>query len=114
MPILSLYRAAFGGLPTLTWLLCAAAFLNRCGSMVVPFLGPYLKKQFQFTPTEAGLVIGLYGVGAFLGSWLGGVLFDTTGSYALIWWISIALGVIALFANLPIREHPAAPAAQRA
>jgi hypothetical protein len=50
----SLYRDAFGGLPRLTWLLCTAAFLNRCGSMVVPFLGPYLKKQFQFTPTEAG------------------------------------------------------------
>jgi MFS family permease len=62
----------------------------------------------------AGTVFLFHQVGAFLGSWLGGVLFDTTGSYALIWWISIALGVIALFANLPIREHPAAPAAQRA
>ena len=83
MPILSLYRAAFGGLPTLTWLLCAAAFLNRCGSMVVPFLGPYLKKQFQFSPTEAGLVIGLYGVGAFLGRWLGGRLTDRIGPVRL-------------------------------
>lgn len=81
--ILSLYRAAFGGLPTLTWLLCTAAFLNRCGSMVVPFLGPYLKQQFAFTPTQAGFVIGLYGVGAFCGSWLGGRLTDRIGPVRL-------------------------------
>ena len=62
----------------------------------------------------AGTVFLFHQVGAFLGSWLGGFLFDSTGSYALIWWISIALGVIALFANLPIREHPPAPVAARA
>lgn len=81
--ILSLYRAAFGGLPALTWLLCIAAFLNRCGAMVVPFLGPYLKKQFGFSPTDAGFVIGLYGVGAFFGSWLGGRLTDRIGPVRL-------------------------------
>ena len=38
--------------------------------------------------------------------WLGGLLFDRTGSYDLVWWIAIALGVLAALANLPIREHP--------
>ena len=52
-------------------------------------------------------------IGAFLGSWLGGYLFDTTGSYQLVWWISIALGVVALLVNLPIREHPVRPVAAR-
>ncbi len=62
----------------------------------------------------AGTVFLFHQVGAFLGSWLGGFLFDSTGFYALIWRISIALGVIALFAKLPIREHPPAPVAARA
>ena len=54
----------------------------------------------------SGTVFLCHQIGAFLGSWLGGYLFDTTGSYQLIWWISIALGVVALLVNLPIREHP--------
>jgi predicted MFS family arabinose efflux permease len=82
-PILGLYRDAFGGLPRLTWLLCAAAFLNRCGSMVVPFLGPYLKAKFGMPADHAGLVVSLYGVGAILGSWLGGALTDRIGPVRL-------------------------------
>lgn len=81
--VLGLYRDAFGGLPRLTWLLCAAAFLNRCGSMVVPFLGPYLKTHFGLSAADAGLVVGLYGVGAILGSWLGGALTDRIGPVRL-------------------------------
>ncbi|MFM1870920.1 MAG: hypothetical protein RL398_342, partial [Planctomycetota bacterium] len=79
MPILRLYRDAFSGLPARTWLLAFAGFLNRAGSMVVPFLGLYLKDRFGYTPTEAGFVVGLYGLGAFLGSWLGGWLCDRLG-----------------------------------
>jgi predicted MFS family arabinose efflux permease len=56
----------------------------------------------------SGFVFLAHQVGAFLGSWLGGVLFDTTGSYDLVWGISVALGVVALAANLPIREQPVA------
>lgn len=79
----ALYRDAFGGLPRLTWLLAFAAFLNRCGAMVVPFLGLYLKDRFAFGPAEAGYVVGLYGVGAFVGSWLGGRLTDRIGPVRL-------------------------------
>lgn len=61
----------------------------------------------------SGTVFLCHQVGAFIGSWLGGYLFDTTGSYRLIWWISIALGLIALLVNLPIREHPVRPVAAR-
>lgn len=82
-PVLALYRDAFGGLPRLTWLLCAAAFLNRCGSMVVPFLGPYLKAQFGLSAADAGLVVGLYGLGAIAGSWIGGALTDRIGPVRL-------------------------------
>ncbi|MCA8966219.1 MAG: MFS transporter [Planctomycetes bacterium] len=79
MNVIRLYRDAFSGLPARTWLLAIAGFLNRAGSMVVPFLGLYLKDRFGYTPTEAGAVVGLYGAGAFLGSWLGGWLADRLG-----------------------------------
>ncbi|MBM4063719.1 MAG: MFS transporter, partial [Planctomycetes bacterium] len=81
--IAAFYRAAFGGLPALTWLLCLAGFLNRMGSMVVPFLGLYLKERFGYSAAAAGLVVGLYGAGAFAGSWIGGRLTDRIGPVRL-------------------------------
>jgi predicted MFS family arabinose efflux permease len=44
-------------------------------------------------------------IGSFLGAWLGGRLYDTTGSYDVVWYLSIALGVIAGLLNLPIDER---------
>jgi len=73
-------------------------------------------------PLTSGLVAQIYGVrylsmlggfvflshqvGSFLGVWLGGRLYDMTGSYDVVWWIAIALGVFAALVNLPIRERP--------
>ena len=47
-------------------------------------------------------------IGSFLGVWLGGVLYDRTGSYDVVWYITIALGVFAGLVNLPVREAPIA------
>lgn len=47
-------------------------------------------------------------LGSFLGVWLGGYLYDQSGSYDVVWLIAIALGVLAMFINLPIREGPIA------
>ena len=44
-------------------------------------------------------------VGSFLGAWLGGALFDTTGSYDVVWYLSMALGIVAGLLNLPIDER---------
>jgi len=55
-----------------------------------------------------GFVFFSHQIGSFLGAWLGGLLFDRTGSYDLVWWIAIALGVVAMLANLPIDERPLA------
>lgn len=44
-------------------------------------------------------------LGGFLGVWLGGILYEQTGSYMGVWWISIALGIASALINLPIREH---------
>jgi MFS family permease len=45
-------------------------------------------------------------LGGFLGVWLGGVLFEQTGSYDMIWWLSIGLGLMSALVNLPIVERP--------
>ena len=44
-------------------------------------------------------------IGSFLGAWLGGKLYDTTGSYDVVWYLSIALGIVAGLINLPIDER---------
>jgi predicted MFS family arabinose efflux permease len=41
-----------------------------------------------------------------MGVWLGGLLYDRTGSYDIVWYIAIALGIFAALVNLPVREGP--------
>ncbi len=62
----------------------------------------------QYLSMLGGFVFLSHQVGSFLGVWLGGLLYDRTGSYDVVWWIAIALGVMAAAVNLPIREHPIA------
>jgi MFS family permease len=50
-------------------------------------------------------------VGGFLGVWLGGLVFESTGSYNLVWWLSVFFGVASAVINLPIVEKPVARAA---
>jgi MFS family permease len=54
-----------------------------------------------------GIVFFFHQVGAFLGGWLGGRLFDLTGSYESVWLISIGLGLLAAVLNFPVNEKPA-------
>jgi MFS family permease len=60
-----------------------------------------------------GFVFFSHQIGSFMGVWLGGVLYDRTGSYDIVWYISIALGVFAGLINLPVRETPIERAPQR-
>ncbi len=53
----------------------------------------------------SGFVFFSHQIGSFIGVWLGGYLFDHTGSYQLVWFISIALGIFAALVNLPIEER---------
>nr|WP_178088604.1 MULTISPECIES: MFS transporter [unclassified Pseudomonas] len=55
-----------------------------------------------------GIVFLFHQLGAFLGGWLGGVVYDQTGSYDLIWQVSIVLSLLAAALNLPVRERPVA------
>jgi len=57
-----------------------------------------------------GFIFFSHQIGSFMGVWLGGYLYDRTGSYDIVWYIAIALGVFAALVNLPVREAPIARA----
>ena len=59
-----------------------------------------------YMSTLSGFVFLSHQIGSFAGVWLGGYLFDHTGSYRVVWLISIGLGLFAAIVNLPIQERP--------
>jgi MFS family permease len=61
-----------------------------------------------------GIAFFSHQVGGFLGVYLGGVLFERTGSYDIVWWLSVLFGVISAVINLPIVEKPVARSATAA
>ena len=62
----------------------------------------------RYLSTLYGIVFLGHQIGAFLGVWLGGRLFDTTGSYDVVWYVAIALGVVAAIIHTPISDRPVA------
>ena len=54
----------------------------------------------------SGFIFFSHQIGSFMGVWLGGYLYDRTGSYDIVWYIAIGLGVFAGLVNLPVREAP--------
>lgn len=60
----------------------------------------------QYLSTLFGIVFLGHQVGAFAGVWMGGVIFDATGSYDSVWYVAIGLGLIAALLHWPINEEP--------
>jgi MFS family permease len=60
----------------------------------------------KYLATLTGIAFLFHQVGSFLGVWIAGYLFDVTGSYQLMWLLTIALGILAGLINLPINERP--------
>ena len=60
----------------------------------------------RYLGTLFGFVFLGHQIGSFLGVWMGGLLFDATQSYEVVWWICVALGVIAALLHWPINESP--------
>lgn len=58
----------------------------------------------QYMSMLGGFVFLSHQVGSFLGVWLGGKLYDLSGSYTIVWWLAVALSVVAVLVNLPVRE----------
>ncbi|MER3464179.1 MAG: hypothetical protein C4329_06950 [Chitinophagaceae bacterium] len=75
-----LYRNAYSGLSKSIWWLALVMFVNRSGTMVIPFLTVYLVEK-GYTLAQAGFVMGTFGLGAILGGFIGGKLTDKYGFF---------------------------------
>jgi MFS family permease len=89
-----LFSAAIG----LTWL----STVPLTSAIVAQIFGP------RYMATLFGFVFLSHQFGSFLGVWLGGYLFDRSGSYDVVWWLGVALGLFAALVHLPINERPVA------
>jgi len=87
-----------------------AAAMGLLWLSTVPFTSGLVAVMFgpRYMATLFGFVFFSHQIGAFLGVWLGGRVYDQTGSYDLVWWISIGLGVFAAVIHWPISEAPVA------
>jgi MFS family permease len=96
VPVTPVTAIAFGMVMGLVWL------------SVVPPTNGIIAVMFgtRWLGTLVGFAFFSHQIGGFLGAWLGGVVFDRTGSYDAVWWLSILLGVLSALINLPIVEKP--------
>lgn len=62
----------------------------------------------RYLGTLVGVVFLMHQIGSFLGAWLGGLAFEATGSYDLVWWSVVLLGIVAALLHWPIDERPVA------
>jgi predicted MFS family arabinose efflux permease len=99
-------------------------FAPKTGTVVLLFAAVMGLTYLSTVPPTAGLVTKFFGpanmatlfgvvmlthqVGAFVGSWMGGKVFERTGSYDWVWYVDIVLAVAAALVHLPIREAPLA------
>ena len=95
-PVTPVTSIAFGAVIGVVWL------------SAVPPTNGIIALMFgtRWLGTLAGFAFLSHQVGGFLGAWLGGVVFDRTGSYDAVWWLSILLGVLSALINMPIVEKP--------
>jgi predicted MFS family arabinose efflux permease len=95
--------------PTTLVVLTFAAVMGLLWLSTVPLTSGLVLVMFgtQHLATLFGFVFFSHQLGSFLGVWLGGIIFDQYGSYNIVWWISIALGLFAALIHLPIAEKRA-------
>ncbi len=107
----AIFISAFVLLPvTATTTLIFTAVIGFLWLSTVPLTMGLVTVMFgtRYMATLYGFVFLSHQVGSFLGVWLGGKLYDIYGSYDIVWWMSVALGVFAALINLPIKEQRAA------
>jgi len=80
----SQYINNFKGFSREIWILTIVTFINRAGTMVLPFLSKYLKENLDFSYSQVGWIVVFFGLGSMLGSWLGGKLSDSIGFYKIM------------------------------
>lgn len=100
------YHKAYSGLSRSTWLLSLIMLINRSGTMVVPFMTLYLTSpKMGYTVGQAGMVFGLFGLGAFCGAYVGGRLTDRIGYYP-VQMITLIGGGLLFIALGQMRTYP--------
>ena len=87
---------AFGAVSGLLWL---SSVPPTSGLVAVMFGTRWLAMLY-------GFAFFSHQVGGFHGVWLGGILFERTGSYDIVWWLSVCFGIASAVINLPIVEQP--------
>jgi MFS family permease len=100
--------ALFLWLPLSVWSVYAFAIaLGLLWLSTVPPTNGIVAQVFgvRYLAMLAGFTFLSHQIGSFLGAWLGGRLYDTLGSYDIVWYLSIALGVVAGLINLPVDER---------
>jgi MFS family permease len=98
-----------------TWVTCIAfgASMGLLWLSTVPPTNGIIALMFgtRWLATLAGFAFFSHQVGGFLGVWLGGIVFERTGSYGPVWWLAILFGLLSAIINLPIVEKPVPRAA---
>ncbi len=97
-PITTLSCMVFGATMGLMWL----STIPPTNGIIALIFGT------RWLSTLSGFAFFIHQLGGFLGVWLGGIVFDRTGSYDTIWWLAILFGVLSAVINLPIVEKPVA------
>lgn len=88
------YLDNFKGFPKEIWILTLITFINRAGTMVVPFLSKYMKENLHFTYSQIGWVMVFFGIGSIIGTWLSGKLSDKIGFYKVMVFSLFSSGII--------------------
>ncbi|MFV8326539.1 MDR family MFS transporter [Flavobacterium sp. ZS1P14] len=88
------YINNFRGFTREVWILTLITFINRAGTMVLPFLSKYLKEDLHFSYAQVGWIMVAFGFGSMLGSWLGGKLSDKIGFYKIMVFSLFTSGIL--------------------
>jgi MFS family permease len=96
LPMTETTALIFGATMGLMWL----STVPVTSALVAQIFGP------RYMGTLFGIVFFSHQMGAFLGAWFGGYIYDRTGSYDIVWWVAAGLGVLAGFIHLPINAKP--------
>ncbi|MEZ4918872.1 MAG: MFS transporter [Saprospiraceae bacterium] len=94
--LFSFWRDSYSGISKTIWFLSFVTLINRCGAMVVAFMTVYLTQKLEYSIADAGYVMGFFGVGALLGSYLGGWLTDRAGYLSIQIWSLVGNGIMLL------------------
>ena len=102
MNAINLYKEAYSGHRKEVWALSAITFVNRIGTMVLPFLTVYLTTVLDFSLTNAGFIASGFGFGSLAGSYLGGRFSDKIGANNVIILSLITGGIMFIFLQFAV------------